>query len=197
MRFVLLLIILIGLAATPFVKAQTAAPSSTPAASPAQTKKHKHKKELQAGDTTTTATTAVASPAPSAAPGSSPAPPKKRSHKKLMPAASAASPAPAVAPSPTPSNAGGFAKKHANAPSTATVASTPAPVNASKSAKQTKPVVNAASAPGGGNGLVWVNTQTHVYHKQGSRYYGKTKQGKYISEQDAITEGDRPAAKGK
>jgi hypothetical protein len=48
-------------------------------------------------------------------------------------------------------------------------------------------------AAGGGPGQVWVNTQTHVYHKPGSRFYGKTKKGKYVSEQEAITEGDRPA----
>jgi hypothetical protein len=40
---------------------------------------------------------------------------------------------------------------------------------------------------------VWVNTETHVYHRAGSRYYGKTKNGKYISEQEAIAEGNRPA----
>lgn len=45
--------------------------------------------------------------------------------------------------------------------------------------------------PGGGNGQVWVNTDSHVYHKEGSRFYGKTKKGKYMSEADAIKEGDR------
>jgi hypothetical protein len=74
------------------------------------------------------------------------------------------------------------------------VTTTPAPLTTA--AKPTKPLANATPVAGGGIGLVWVNTQTHVYHKEGSRYYGKTKQGKYISEQDAITEGDRPAAKG-
>jgi len=39
--------------------------------------------------------------------------------------------------------------------------------------------------------LVWVNTESHIYHKEGSRFYGKTKQGKYMSEADAIKEGDR------
>jgi hypothetical protein len=50
-------------------------------------------------------------------------------------------------------------------------------------------------APGGGNGQVWVNTKTHVYHTPGSRWYGKTKEGKYMTEQQAIQEGDRAAAK--
>ena len=40
---------------------------------------------------------------------------------------------------------------------------------------------------------VWVNTATGIYHYSGTRWYGKTKQGKYMSEQDAIKEGDRPA----
>jgi hypothetical protein len=54
----------------------------------------------------------------------------------------------------------------------------------------------ATPAPGGGRGLVWVNTETHVYHKEGSRFYGTTKKGKYVSEADAIKEGDSAAAKG-
>src|SRR5713226_9541467 len=34
--------------------------------------------------------------------------------------------------------------------------------------------------------IVGVNTATHVYHKEGSRFYGQTKKGKYVSEADAI-----------
>ena len=41
--------------------------------------------------------------------------------------------------------------------------------------------------------MVWVNTETHVYHKSGSHWYGKTKKGKYMTEADAMKEGDRPA----
>jgi hypothetical protein len=44
----------------------------------------------------------------------------------------------------------------------------------------------ATPALGGGHGLVWVNTETHVYHKEGSRFYGTTKKGNYVSEADAI-----------
>ena len=52
---------------------------------------------------------------------------------------------------------------------------------------------SATPAPGGGPGLVWVNTKTHVYHSQKSRWYGTTKEGKYMSEEEAKTDGNRPA----
>lgn len=40
---------------------------------------------------------------------------------------------------------------------------------------------------------VWVNTHSGVYHCPGSRWYGKTTQGKYMSECDARKHGYRPA----
>jgi competence protein ComEA len=42
-------------------------------------------------------------------------------------------------------------------------------------------------------GMVWVNTASKVYHAEGSRWYGKTKAGKWMTEEDAIKEGDRAA----
>jgi hypothetical protein len=38
------------------------------------------------------------------------------------------------------------------------------------------------------SGMVWVNTQSGVYHK-GGKWYGTTKQGKFMTEQEAIKSG--------
>ncbi len=69
----------------------------------------------------------------------------------------------------------------------------PAPATPASPAETAKVVPSVAMAPGGGAGQVWVNSETHVYHKEGSKWYGKTKKGKYMSEQDAIKEGDHAA----
>jgi hypothetical protein len=62
---------------------------------------------------------------------------------------------------------------------------------AAKATKTTKPAEPMGTPmPGGGAGMVWVNTDTHTYHKEGSRWYGRTKKGKYMSEADAMKEGD-------
>ena len=42
-------------------------------------------------------------------------------------------------------------------------------------------------------GQVWVNTKSGKYWRPGSRYYGKTKQGEYMSEPDARAKGYSPA----
>lgn len=44
-------------------------------------------------------------------------------------------------------------------------------------------------APGGGGGKVWVNTSSKVFHKEGDPWYGKTKQGQYMTVADATKAG--------
>lgn len=46
-------------------------------------------------------------------------------------------------------------------------------------------------AAGGGPGMVWVSPGSKVYHSPGDKWYGKTKNGKYMKESDAIAAGYR------
>jgi hypothetical protein len=112
----------------------------------------------------------AADPAPSPSPEASATPAKKHSKKPKAAAAATATPT-------APSNAA------------ATAEAAPATTPAAKKHKAPEP--QAVQAPGGGNGQVWVNSETHVYHKEGSKWYGKTKHGKYMSEADAVKEGDK------
>lgn len=41
--------------------------------------------------------------------------------------------------------------------------------------------------------IVWVNTNTGVYHCPNTRWYGKTKSGKYMTQKEAQAKGYRPA----
>ncbi len=47
-----------------------------------------------------------------------------------------------------------------------------------------------------GDHVVWVNTNSHIYHFQGERYFGSTKNGKFICQKAADSEGDRPTHNG-
>ncbi len=53
----------------------------------------------------------------------------------------------------------------------------------------------AASATPPSPGMVWVNTETKIYHLEGDHWYGKTKHGQWMSENDAIKAGYRKAKK--
>ena len=104
-------------------------------------------------------------------------------------AAPAASPSPAMTdakPSPSPAAKKTSKKKKKAEPAT-TETATPA-------TDTSKPL--ATQAPGGGPGMVWVNQKSKVYHKEDSRYYGRTKDGKYMTEEEAKAMGAHPAGTG-
>ena len=46
-----------------------------------------------------------------------------------------------------------------------------------------------APAPGGGPGKVWVSQGSKVYHCQNDQWYGRTKSGEYMKEEDAKAKG--------
>ena len=159
----------IGFAGVCIAQAQSPTPGESPAKSPTPAK---HR----------ASTKAQATAAPAASPATSPK--AKRGSKK---AAAPAAASPAASASPAKFNLGDLFKPKTSGAAASPAAANPAPARAA-SAKAA-----ATPAPSGGHGLVWVNTESHVYHKEGSRFYGTTKKGKYVSEADAIKEGDKAA----
>jgi hypothetical protein len=57
---------------------------------------------------------------------------------------------------------------------------------------QTRSLVSA-QGQGNPNAKVWVNTKSGVYHCPGTRWYGNTKEGKYMTQKEAQAAGYRPA----
>ena len=47
--------------------------------------------------------------------------------------------------------------------------------------------------PGSATVIVWVNTNSGVYHCPGTRWYGKTKSGQFMKQREAQLKGYRPA----
>jgi hypothetical protein len=120
----------------------------------------------------------------------------------------AQSPTPSESPTVSPSPAEKAASPSPHESPTASPKAKPAPKKA-KAEKKARPAPSlvpagrtteeAANPPalGGGHGQVWVNTETGVYHREGSRFYGTTRKGKYMTEQDAKQAGYKPAPKGR
>ena len=217
----LALISVIGLASICLVQGQLLVPGGSPDASPSPAKHRAHKE----AEPTASPAEEAASPSTAESPAASPSPGKRRAHKKAEATASpaAAESTAAASASPVEKRSRKKAKTEVAAAPTTEVAASPAPVPSASPSKFSlgnlfKPKTSASSgsaaaspaparpavtgpatnapAQGGGHGLVWVNTELHVYHREGSRFYGTSKEGKYMTEADAIKEGDKAAGKG-
>jgi hypothetical protein len=123
------------------------------------------------------------SPSPAESPVASPSPAEKTASPS--PAEKAASPSPTESPAASP--------KAKPTPKKAKPKATPRPVASPSPAGRAIEEAANPPAPGGGHGQVWVNPETGVYHRTGSRFYGTTRKGKYMTEQDAIQAGYKPA----
>ncbi len=97
--------------------------------------------------------------------------------------------APGAAPSSVPAAKQDMSKPaSASSPSASSASGSQASTAQASSGAAKQQTSQAKSA-----GMVWVNTESGVYHKQGTRWYGKTKHGKYMLEADAIKAGYKPA----
>jgi hypothetical protein len=98
--------------------------------------------------------------------------------KKIGPAVTVGA-APAAAPKPTPPPVPAQTKTKESASKTSKTAEAPTPAQ-----------------PPPAKGMVWVNLDTKVFHREGDRWYGKTKHGKYMTESDAVKAGYTEAKTG-
>lgn len=83
------------------------------------------------------------------------------------------------------------------APATAAPAANAAPAAAAAATAAPKVAAQAPAAQAPPQkGMVWVNLESKVFHREGDRWYGKTKRGQFMSEADAIAAGYREAKTG-
>ena len=82
---------------------------------------------------------------------------------------------------------------------------TPSPILAAKATKATSAVMGslslfsteaAAQAHCPRDVVVWLNTNSGIYHEKGMRWYGRTKQGAYVCRKEADAAGDRDTRNG-
>ena len=52
---------------------------------------------------------------------------------------------------------------------------------------------DTTQSSGNANVRVWVNTNSGVYHCPGTRWYGNTKSGRFMTQREAQSKGYRPA----
>src|SRR6266699_1320472 len=92
----------------------------------------------------------------------------------------------------------------AASPSPAEKAASPSPAESPAASPKEKPTPKKAKpkptarpavspSPAGRVTEEATTTETGVYHREGSRFYGTTRKGKYMTEQDATQAGYKPA----
>ena len=106
--------------------------------------------------------------------------------------ASGSATTPATAPAPVPSSKSAAPPSSQSRPTTPAMTPPPAAGRTAPAAPASTSTASQAPAAGGGPGMVWVNIPTKVYHCAGTRFYGTTKNGKYMTEAEATAMGARP-----
>ena len=94
----------------------------------------------------------------------------------------------------TPLVAVGAAPAAAAVPAAPPAAKSPSP-SAGKATESAKSSPTQTQVPPE-KGMVWVNTKSGVFHYEGDRWYGKTKDGKFMTEADAVKAGYHASKEG-